>query len=764
MNDQQYNLANPSFPSAVFPNFPEWHYDRKRKLGLNGYGSWEAIDIEVVGDSEIVYTKKSRPSSLLPKANSATVLTPCQDQAVLCERKSQKRDTHLLRDIVMTKQLAPKVYDQKFRCAVFPMEEKFLCSAEASSEVLTNEFQDFLKTNSDDRSLRKWMNRNLERGFNEERLLKHFDPTCFGIGRKLFSDLLQEDCKNSVKEHFNEMGAVGGGCLSYRLVRQNINGNLGVIICADGDGMDELCVKAVFTNCDRNAARTSHSDEFHNLDVEICGEIAQTLNGKIHNVDSVSGNNGDILISAMSDHHVLFDTLHGNGITFDWEERDAKFSEKSLSSSLLKTNFSSPFSSVVLNPYIHGECVVATKSGLTGLWQADRHSVGDIFNSVLNLNVNYKREKVCFKQIYFGAHPRQFFGCDQNSLYLFDVRSRNSPSCLFDTRKSPYLLKSEHIHTSQSCKPIGNEYEIVVATDNNIFIFDQRYSLEPLLKWDTVSDFPACYLKCVGSPCKEYPVNGTGTNCQFSNSLLLTGGMTTDKVYYYQMSRIQKCFNDKQSSYAPFSVAPPRILGRSPTGPKDYSTKLKYSIPSQNNLKHIISGFDGLAFEGRESSGVCVFQLTSDGEIFYQTLDANRRNGYEFGTDRSQPWENLSSEATNGDLANTSNNGAPFQSRPQNSFSTIQWFLSEPEGRDCVICNPIGSFGFHNDDATESASVESCKHRSLMNGRQLEYNITDNYFHCLGKTPELNLIDLDVPSDASELGEMLLTSWDDTNV
>lgn len=764
MKASDIKVKSKNYPKAAFPNCKAWRHNRKKDIGLDGYGCWEALDVRIENGCRKVYAKKSRPNSLFEE--DSIVLTPENiNPKILVDTSFPKTTTNTSNPTAgasegVLHEIRQKMIDSKIHFASMPIENKFLSMTEQCPRVFTGDFKRFIRKKHRKRPFQDWLIKTSEGKLDNESFLNHFDPTCFGPGKKQLSDLLQEGYRSLQQDMFDDQRSMGPGCLAYREMSRDANGNLGLLILAQGVCFDELSMKVICAESDSLHANGFRGNTRGECDFEIqaCGEIAQSLNGRILDVDATSILKDTIAISAISNHHALITNFHSDSVVFDWEKREARFSEHSLChTSVLNTTGASPFSSVTLSPYMEGECVVATVNGPAGLWRTDKYSSSDISEAVLQLNVTVDGDPVNLKHVSFAAHPRQFYGCNHDAAYLFDIRSQNSPVCLLNSRNSPFFAKPQRIHTALSCKAIGNEYEIMLATGNHICVLDQRYGHQPLLKWDAISNFPASYLKLVQSSIQCQKKNN-GIDHSYSNSVVLTGGKSTHEVYYHQLNRYQDVSNGYQCyNSPPCLIAPPRILNSSSSSamPRDLNMKLRDRVSSHDADKVLILGFDGTVLGQEDSESICIFQLDCNGKISYQMLNQRQSDAYTFQEDINKYDTQIddvhSTAVTHSDTSDSnSKNFEPM------TFQAIKHLVEDIDCDDdetaCLICQ------------SEHVMFEHavCKHRSLREDGTVEYNVDENYFHdqCTGSDLVLKLIDLQQSGEQSDLGKLLLRSWD----
>ncbi|KAJ2959875.1 hypothetical protein NQZ79_g4665 [Umbelopsis isabellina] len=163
--------------------------------------------------------------------------------------------------------------------------------------------------------------------------------------------------------------------------------------------------------------------------------------------------------------------------------------------SFLSKDYSQSVNSVdmVPNPYFRNECLVTSDAGYVGAWDYESRPRAFLDDLQVNLpggtkNLDLRDQWFSCK---FASHPRTFYMASSRKVDLCDMRARPNTNArlIFSmpevTRESSAVMR--YLGHNKICAlavpPKAHSYEVAVATDRNILLFDTRYSKKSIFHW-----------------------------------------------------------------------------------------------------------------------------------------------------------------------------------------------------------------------------------------------------------------------------------------
>ncbi|XP_039268247.2 uncharacterized protein LOC120343183 isoform X1 [Styela clava] len=642
------------YPSFVFPTHTRG-YSKHNQQAFTDYGCWESVDIDVdENESQVIvrkhrsqHTSDSTLETPLSKTIDSRVLTPTHDFFTL--GKPAYFPKLIEDDITFAKLFKERVIFEQGRKRSHKDYRK------DSSHILTIPVEKYINNLIEDHPditgqcfdeiiqpiINSLPSRKKKKRFRRHMYLKHIDPSLCDVGTKLLRDIVRKESQTEILKRYCDRD-YSGGCLSYSHIGKRNGKQYGILVCPQGQCLDELCIKSLTIDMKNGLENDVDSqgssvcnNQGQNLFPKLLlgSEIHQSLNGRILQIDVTCPETADnFLICARSDYHVLLNKFDSHQLEWNDEEDRASFSNDTVplsSLGLLKTSGSSHISSIALSPFIPGECVVATADRCVRMWTPDADkspnmaSQGSIHNLEILLNgtMGGLRSSNTWRQVCFAAHPRQIYITDDENVCLFDIRTQNSYRSLFNVHTSKHAKEHEKIYAIESCRRIENDYECLIATNYNLYLFDQRHCGQPLMQWGTNMTFPPQYVK-ISKVCQSSIVDEVYPDIAWSQSTsaILVGNQNAHEVYCYQMCKSRKTTSKVAKIYPPQAVGPPRILG-SFKNIKNYLDRNLYEHGAylKNRASKMTVGLDAVSLEG-PGNGIIVFQMNAVGDIGYQTL------------------------------------------------------------------------------------------------------------------------------------------------
>ncbi|XP_052279620.1 TATA box-binding protein-associated factor RNA polymerase I subunit C-like isoform X2 [Dreissena polymorpha] len=249
--------------------------------------------------------------------------------------------------------------------------------------------------------------------------------------------------------------------------------------------------------------------------------------------------------------------------------------------------------SLTISPYIPGECLVSTDTGMVYEW-TDRQLVPWSARQQPRFPVSDP-----WSWVQYGGHPRQALFCDQTALQMIDLRTQVAVDlfCLPDSS----LHKRERLRACGR-HPASSLYSIL-ATDYSLMLMDQRFPRCPVLKWSHMLTTPPQYMQCL-RPQTDHSVTRSTP--------------PPDVHYIYLGSQ----FPPEVEGYG-FTGSEPVCMVGQPHGPPSYrDLPLWPQYMAQCNNAEMLKGrldvsMAGLTLHTHPGSHT-VYQMDCFGEIFYQ--------------------------------------------------------------------------------------------------------------------------------------------------
>ncbi|GAB1601320.1 Hypothetical predicted protein [Argonauta hians] len=249
------------------------------------------------------------------------------------------------------------------------------------------------------------------------------------------------------------------------------------------------------------------------------------------------------------------------------------------------------YTSVDLSGYILGECLLADHTGSVSLW-----NINQSLQEVLSQHPHRFPCKSNWCKAHFASHPRSFVFTNQSAMELMDIRMSCRKSRDAFVLPSKFLLKNELI--SASCCSRSNPFHHFVATNNALFLIDERFLGHPVLQWHHMLEGVPHYLS---------PIPATDQLPSSVNHILAASQYPNEVV----------CIQYRTGpNDPPISMCSPWRISR--PGDVFYTEKLVNPIKDSAAHERLYGPVVGAAGGAVNPEGMYVFQLNSLGDIFYQ--------------------------------------------------------------------------------------------------------------------------------------------------
>ncbi|XP_042565400.1 TATA box-binding protein-associated factor RNA polymerase I subunit C [Clupea harengus] len=252
-----------------------------------------------------------------------------------------------------------------------------------------------------------------------------------------------------------------------------------------------------------------------------------------------------------------------------------------------------PATCLVVSPHVSKELLVANESGAVYLW-----TVGKGLTKVREEDSNlYFNAKSTWRWCEFSAHPRVMIYTDRTGAELTDFRTGEDHSyTLFRIGKVSESKRGERVILSQYLSEVHAHHHLI-TTQYSAYIMDERMPSVPMLKWEHYMESPPMFAHVLA-----------GTSPERSNRVLL-GSQKAQELMMLQYSGGR--------DHACVAQGPHQKL----LCPSDTMAHLPVRLPHRNQaVKERLSlPAAGLAAI-QSSQHLCVLQLSTAGDLFYQSL------------------------------------------------------------------------------------------------------------------------------------------------
>ncbi|XP_019638642.1 PREDICTED: TATA box-binding protein-associated factor RNA polymerase I subunit C-like [Branchiostoma belcheri] len=583
------------------------------------------------------------------------------------------------------------------------------------------------------------------------------DDVLCDIPRELLENYINEDL-TVWRDRLIADSAETGGSMCYQELCSTSHDCKGAIMYPSSAYLDVLNVGTLSVK-----HRANDSVISQNTEVVVDPYTQQfSLNGRILQCESVKVQNQD-MFAVRSNYHcttLSFDSTDG-------DQGQAKV--------LQTVHFDKSPTSVALSPYIAGEVVISTETGAAYLLWADGRlqQVVPDQDSTLNF-VSDNPQRAC----HFGSHPRLLVYSDSTGVELKDVRSgpQNDRRPLFSL-PSRWTMKGERVMFSRTCPT--NSFQHVIAMKRSLVIVDERFPQNPLVKWSHMMKSPPVFMDIVS--CTAHNLN--------SHVILLANQRPQETTCFQYVN---------EGSCPPVSVRQPFSVSKvSSWLPCLTSSRQTFSNGFlERRLQKPLIGACFMRHNSKDS-GFSALQMTSMGDMFYQSFIPDNRTGITAGrpteagpvslsplsTERCSSWvDRVISQSQDPDVCYPSLTRVQYKdvakAKPleRSSYRLVQMRNAKPLAKaftagtsihpSCTLCKPNSAFV---DVDSQDDSCPSCHHDIKFSTGLSGVHKTNSVLTCqsLGDTEgtqhlqasyELNLID---PTESSDhLSMVLLKTWD----
>jgi len=186
-----------------------------------------------------------------------------------------------------------------------------------------------------------------------------------------------------------------------------------------------------------------------------------------------------------------------------------------------------------------------------------------------------------WKNVQFGAQPRQFIYSDYSQVISIDsrIKSKSNQSNIFNLSNN-YIESGEIISRSQIAE---NDYFFhLICCNKTLLLIDERYTKQPLLSWKHNLKSPAVFLESLFIPKKDY----NQTNKEYTHFAIISD--TYQNIAYQFSTKNGMCL----SHNFPMKLDSP--LDMIECLPESYDKRLTNHLKYRTNEQVI--GFNGLKY------------------------------------------------------------------------------------------------------------------------------------------------------------------------
>ncbi|GFT10878.1 uncharacterized protein NPIL_450631 [Nephila pilipes] len=232
------------------------------------------------------------------------------------------------------------------------------------------------------------------------------------------------------------------------------------------------------------------------------------------------------------------------------------------------------------------------------LWSLENHVYSEIY------------KKDIPRSCCFGAHPKSILFTTGRKLYSFDARSEKQNGSVIFSCDYRSCYPDENFMLMKGL--LVNPFQYFVSSSHHLFLCDERYPQKPILLWNH---------SLKGSPlyCDITPFNTTQHS---SDVVILLGTQDTQELVSFNVN------SSNSSVQATISLGPPLFL----SSPNDCINSLKFHCLSVDDsiVKRFSYPLVGVtAVPHTNSTGFTAFQITSQGDLFYQDFKVNLNESVE---------------------------------------------------------------------------------------------------------------------------------------
>ncbi|XP_066274467.1 TATA box-binding protein-associated factor RNA polymerase I subunit C-like isoform X1 [Branchiostoma lanceolatum] len=589
--EMSYNCAPRAFPSFTFPHDPKPTEETpvQRHHLFQEYGLYEAVDLRGGTDGLVTLARKCRGTdngqhkALYAPEPTLPLLPP--NQACSVEDLDQGdvvKQLYLMR---------PGQGRQLVSCTRVQDQIKYLhqCHADimfnTSSQLLWEFFIDLPA-----KKYTKVVNTQYSSGDGipvrmpyVQKCASDFsallDDVLCDIPRELLETYINEDL-TGWRERLIADSDETGGSVCYQELCSTAHDCKGVLLYPSSPSLDVLNVGTLSVK--------QSDDDVISQNTEVVLDLSTqqfSLNGRILQCESVKVQNQDMF--------AVRSNYHCTTLSFDPTEGDQGKAEV-----LQTVQFDKSPTSVALSPYIAGEVVISTETGATYLlWANGRlQQVVPDQDSTLNF-VSDSPQRAC----HFGSHPRLLIYSDSTGVELKDVRSRpqNDRGPLFSL-PSKWTMKGERVMFSRVCPT--NCFQHIVAMKHSLVIVDERFPQNALVKWSHMMKSPPVFMDIVSH-----------TTHDLNSHVILLANQRPQETTCFRYVNEGSC--PPVSVSQPFSVS--KVSSWLPClTPRQRSFSNRYL---ERRLQKPLIGLCSVR-HGSKDSGFTALQMTSMGDMFYQSF------------------------------------------------------------------------------------------------------------------------------------------------
>ncbi|XP_054714345.1 uncharacterized protein LOC129223979 [Uloborus diversus] len=200
----------------------------------------------------------------------------------------------------------------------------------------------------------------------------------------------------------------------------------------------------------------------------------------------------------------------------------------------------------------------------------------------------------------FGSQPFSFLSLSNHQLLLYDLRLKSKPTCSLFSTQHPSCYLKEELSVLKTLS--SNTFQHFAASNNHLFLCDERYPKEPVMLWNHLLGSHPLYC----------------SNTEYCSSSLLP----SSDVFVLLSTQVSReiCAISLKSSVSevqPTTLTLPFFL----SSPSDCIEALKLQCVFVDNSQcaRFYNSIIGLsAVPHTKSNGFTCFQLSSLGDVFYQ--------------------------------------------------------------------------------------------------------------------------------------------------
>ncbi|XP_038073492.1 TATA box-binding protein-associated factor, RNA polymerase I, subunit C-like [Patiria miniata] len=577
MSSSAYAFPDTHFPSQTLPN-------RQTQLP-DGYGCYHAADLDtdnrqgMQGELRFRFQYRHGNEGMTLVANEPT-LPLLQPQECCQIPLPGMQDLTRVSTIYNTRQIQDRAVDQAYY-----FYENF-------PDLVWGSALDFLKDSYIDYEPRKRRKskkrrvddatRNLFEVRTEDKLSQlheMLEPVLYDINPNMLLRLLKEDVNENIHKLYVDQDFYGG-CLAYQSLPAS-SVHEGLIFYPTGPTLEVLNIRTV----------PHQGVPIYSMKSSPCRQFK--LVSPLRQIETVSvPYRGAVVAGLRSDYYFCL-----------MKVTTTKNKIKARVSNFIHSQ--QKIASVAVSPFIHGECLLGLDTGAIQLVSPEKGL------TCVRAMPALEEQSTC--RCHYGGHPRCIVVQQKKHIDLVDFRAPedSGSSCLLSI---PSENLPEHQEVFVAKQHPSNHFYHLVATQDLLLLLDERYPKYNVLQWCHMLNAPPNFMDIIPQAVTSDDLTSDPTSNDLTSDLIVLASQCSREVHCFQCSELNGC--TPVSTSQPWKIASTDgwfdMLPEYP--PVDLD-------PVRSRLERPLIGVSGAkrtSCAGCEP-GVTVFQLSTAGDLFFQT-------------------------------------------------------------------------------------------------------------------------------------------------